>query len=93
MTATASHHCLGLEASKIFMSVTLFLGFCFVLLQLYEFHDCGCDFLSRSYYDAAFSVVGLHFSHVVLGLLGLRILLYLGVKRVGVHYMNMGVWY
>lgn len=57
------------------MLLTILLGSCFVLLQAFEFFDCGCDLLGGSYYATAFSTVGLHFTHVFLGLVALSALL------------------
>lgn len=75
------------------MFCTLVLGGGFVLLQMYEFFDCECDLLRSSYYATAFCTVGLHFTHVILGLVVIAFLAVYGLAEAGPHYMNMGVWY
>ena len=93
ITVTACHHCLGFEISKYFLAVTVVLGSGFVVLQMYEFFDCECDLLNNTYCATSFSTVGLHFMHVFLGLVALSVILFLGLNKISVHYINMGVWY
>lgn len=90
---TAYHHRLGYNYSFILLLSTILLGACFILLQLYEFYDCDCGLLYRVYYAAAFCTVGLHFSHVLLGLIVLRLVLYLGILHIGKYYVDLAVWY
>nr|YP_009516732.1 cytochrome c oxidase subunit III [Paragonimus heterotremus]AYE67504.1 cytochrome c oxidase subunit III [Paragonimus heterotremus] len=93
ITATTYHHCRGLEFSWIFLVVTIVLGLSFILLQIFEFYDCECDVLSNVYYAGAFSTVGLHFSHVFVGVSGLIVLMMLGANVVKQCYVNVAVWY
>lgn len=75
LTATIYHHCFGLSYSSPFLVIRAFLGVCFVFLQLWEFFDCECDVLYCSYFGAAFCTVGLHFTHVFVGVLAMIVLL------------------
>nr|WSP01964.1 cytochrome c oxidase subunit 3 [Allocreadium lobatum] len=93
ITATAYHHSLGGSLSLVWLCLTMFLGSCFVLLQMFEFYDCFCDLLYSSYYAVAFCTVGLHFSHVLMGLVGLTILFFLGGSLKDMYYADVGVWY
>nr|AAN15170.1 cytochrome c oxidase subunit 3 [Paragonimus westermani] len=93
VTATTYHHCRGLEISWVFLGVTILLGLSFVLLQVFEFYDCECDVLSDVYYAGAFCTVGLHFSHVFVGVVGLSTLMLLGANAVKQCYANVAVWY
>nr|YP_010704907.1 cytochrome c oxidase subunit III [Plagiorchis multiglandularis]WCQ78406.1 cytochrome c oxidase subunit III [Plagiorchis multiglandularis]WLS55015.1 cytochrome c oxidase subunit III [Plagiorchis multiglandularis] len=91
--ATAYHHVSGFKFSPILLVMTMLLGTGFVLLQLWEFYDCECDLSYCVYHAGSFCTVGLHFTHVLLGVLGLLILLTLGIETVDWHYINLVVWY
>ncbi|KAA3669747.1 COX3 (mitochondrion) [Paragonimus westermani] len=93
VTATTYHHCRGLEFSWVFLLVTILLGLSFVVLQILEFYECECDVLSDVYYAGAFCTVGLHFSHVFVGVVGLLTLITLGANVVKQCYVNVVVWY
>nr|WSP01988.1 cytochrome c oxidase subunit 3 [Wallinia sp. URM-2015] len=93
LTATAYHHKFGSSLALPLLGFTMFLGSCFVLLQMFEFYDCFCDLLYSSYYAVAFCTVGLHFSHVLMGLVGLTILFFLGGSLKDMYYADVGVWY
>lgn len=67
------------------------LGIRFILLQLFEFYDCDCDVLRRVYYACSFCTVGLHFTHVFMGVAGLIVLLFLGANIVKQAYANVVV--
>nr|WCH58141.1 cytochrome c oxidase subunit III [Holostephanus sp. FJ-2023] len=90
---TAYHHSLGYNYSSILLLSTILLGACFIVLQLYEFYDCDCSLLYSVYYAAAFCTVGLHFSHVLIGLIVLSVVLYLGSYAVSQYYVDLAVWY
>nr|YP_009240942.1 cytochrome c oxidase subunit III [Brachycladium goliath]ALN38355.1 cytochrome c oxidase subunit III [Brachycladium goliath] len=93
VTVTAYHHFVGLGRAWVFLVPTVVLGLCFVLMQIWELADCECDLLWSTYDAACFCTVGLHFSHVLLGVGGLSVLLYLGARFVGKFYVNVAVWY
>jgi len=56
------------------LCATLFLGRGFIVMQAFEFYDCDCDILFTVYNAARFCTVGLHFLHVVIGLVGLLVI-------------------
>nr|YP_010690150.1 cytochrome c oxidase subunit III [Paragonimus iloktsuenensis]WBU12989.1 cytochrome c oxidase subunit III [Paragonimus iloktsuenensis] len=93
ITATTYHHCRGLNISWVFLAVTIVLGLSFILLQAVEFYECECDVLNDVYYSSVFCTVGLHFSHVFVGVLGLSVLMLLGANTVKQSYDNVAVWY
>nr|AJR32853.1 cytochrome c oxidase subunit 3 [Paramphistomum leydeni] len=93
LTVTAYHHSMGLVGSSLFLMLTLVLGLSFVVLQIFEMYDCECDWVYSVYYAACFSTVGLHFLHVVLGLLGLVVIFIFGDINLNVFYNDVVIWY
>lgn len=93
MTATAYHHRFGSVEGLPLLGLTIFLGFCFVLLQMFEFYDCFCDLLYSTYHAVSFCIVGLHFRHVLIGIIGLMVLFFFGVHLKDMYYVDIGVWY
>lgn len=73
ITARAFHKKRGRRFEPWLLGVTIILGLRFVLMQAAELYDCDCDLLFRVYKAARFCTVGLHFLHVVIGLIGLVI--------------------
>ncbi|MCW5197145.1 cytochrome c oxidase subunit 3 [Buchnera aphidicola] len=56
----------------IFMIITFFLGLCFVIMELYEFHHLirlGLSPQKDGSLSAFFTLIGLHGMHVIIGLL------------------------
>nr|YP_009756890.1 cytochrome c oxidase subunit III [Capsala pricei]QIK50407.1 cytochrome c oxidase subunit 3 [Capsala pricei] len=91
---TAYHHEFGLShkiSPNLILCIILGLGF--VLLQLFEFSECEVNILSTSYHASCFSTVGLHFSHVVIGLILLSGCFYLKESNLGYYYSTAVVWY
>nr|YP_009524384.1 cytochrome c oxidase subunit III [Lepidotrema longipenis]AXR86344.1 cytochrome c oxidase subunit 3 [Lepidotrema longipenis] len=68
--------------------MTIFLGFLFILLQGVEFSECLWSFSSSSYYGCCFSVIGLHLTHVFIGLVMLVIVLYYNFNGKMLEYYN-----
>nr|AXR86356.1 cytochrome c oxidase subunit 3 [Lamellodiscus spari] len=64
---------------KIILGLTLVLGGLFMVLQGFEFNECIWNFSSSSYYGCCFSVICLHLSHVMIGLI-LLCFLFLQIK-------------
>lgn len=93
LTVTAYHHRVGLGGSSLFLLATLVLGFSFVVLQVFEMYDCECDWVYSVYYAACFSTVGLHFLHVVVGLIGLVVVFVFGDVNLKVFYKDVVIWY
>ena len=93
LTVTAYHHRVGLESASLFLLFTLVLGVGFVVLQVFEMYDCECDWVYSVYYAACFRTVGLHFLHVVIGLIGLVIVFIFGDVNLKVFYKDVVIWY
>nr|YP_009681601.1 cytochrome c oxidase subunit III [Tracheophilus cymbius]QDP13008.1 cytochrome c oxidase subunit 3 [Tracheophilus cymbius] len=93
ITASAYHHYLGSWQSRVFLLLTIFLGCCFILLQVFEFYDCECDLTYCVYQACCLCTVGLHFSHVVGGVVALSWLYFLGEGAVSQSNINFVVWY
>nr|YP_009414355.1 cytochrome c oxidase subunit III [Dactylogyrus lamellatus]ALP29095.1 cytochrome c oxidase subunit III [Dactylogyrus lamellatus] len=94
ITITAYHHTQGsFVAADLHLLVTLVLGINFVLLQLEEFSECSITILDSVYHASCFCTVGLHFSHVVIGLLLLITLFIFGEEVFGSYYSTLFIWY
>nr|QJD07226.1 cytochrome c oxidase subunit 3 [Capsaloides cristatus] len=91
---TAYHHEFGLS-HKLSLNLVLciLLGLGFILLQLFEFSECEVTILSTSYHASCFSTVGLHFSHVLIGLILLSGCLFINESNLGFYYATAIVWY
>ena len=92
LTATIYHHSLGLPYAWVFLLISIMLGVRFIFLQLFEFFDCECDLLYSTYMGAAFCTVGLHFTHVAVGVIGMIVLLVWGTSARH-YYASLVVWY
>lgn len=93
ITVTGFHHLLGWKYSWVLLLFTVILGFGFVGLQLYEVSGCEFNLLDSRFYASRFCVVGAHFRHVLLGVIGLSIILLYGVINVGEYYCTVITWY
>nr|YP_010939815.1 cytochrome c oxidase subunit III [Megalobenedenia derzhavini]WLG31378.1 cytochrome c oxidase subunit III [Megalobenedenia derzhavini] len=94
ISVTAYHHelCLN-KKSSLNLLVSILLGVGFVFLQGFEFYECSEDILNSSYHASCFCTVGLHFSHVVIGLILLSGCLSMGVNTLGIYYSTTIIWY
>nr|YP_007891006.1 cytochrome c oxidase subunit III [Versteria mustelae]BAN15690.1 cytochrome c oxidase subunit 3 [Versteria mustelae] len=93
ITVTAFHHLLGWKYCDFFLLLTVILGMSFVVLQVYEMDDISVNIVDTSFHASSFCTVGLHFSHVLLGVLGLTILLLVGSVKFGVYSCSVLTWY
>lgn len=78
-----------------FLVLAIGFGLGFVFLQACEMWHCFCDVVYCAYYASSFRTVGLHFFHVVIGLLILFIVYckYFGSFGLRYYYVTMSVWY
>lgn len=83
ITMTVYHHCYGLYVGRLFLYLTMFLGLLFIFVQVFEFYGSASDALYCLYFRASYLTVGLHFTHVVVGLLAMTFLLIIGAEG---HY-------
>ncbi len=90
---TGFHHVMFWSYSWVLLLLTIFLGSGFVMLQLFEFNEIFINLIDSSFYARCFCTVGLHFIHVFIGVIGLIIILYLGVKSAGVYRCTVVTWY
>ncbi|UJF17548.1 cytochrome o ubiquinol oxidase subunit III [Vibrio sp. SS-MA-C1-2] len=68
-----------LSAVKKWLLVTFVLGFCFILMEMYEFHhliDAGYGPDRSAFLSAFFTLVGTHGAHVTFGLIWLAVCYY-----------------
>nr|YP_003934523.1 cytochrome c oxidase subunit III [Benedenia hoshinai]ABK58252.1 cytochrome c oxidase subunit 3 [Benedenia hoshinai] len=94
VTVTAYHHNLGVNSNINFnLLLTIILGIGFVLLQGFEFNECDLTILNSSYHASCFCTVGLHFTHVVIGLILLLGCLLIGYNVLTAYYTTLIIWY
>nr|BBB87233.1 cytochrome c oxidase subunit 3 [Moniezia sp. MN-2015] len=93
ITITAFHHLLGWNWSWVLLVLTIMLGGSFVVLQLAEMNEVFVNILDTSFHASSFCTVGLHFSHVVLGVVGFLFVLVVGINVVGVYRCSVVTWY
>nr|UFQ89127.1 cytochrome c oxidase subunit III [Rhinebothrium fulbrighti] len=93
ITVTGFHHLLAWEHAWVLLLLTVLLGVCFVIMQLAEMNEVTINLFDSSFHASSFCTVGLHFSHVVLGVIGLVSLLLIGVKKAGEYRCTVITWY
>lgn len=93
ISVTGFHHVLGWEQGWLLLLLTIMLGFRFVVLQLAEMGEAFMDILDKRFYASRFCVVGLHFSHVLVGIVGLVTVLIVGAESLGVYRCSVVTWY
>lgn len=89
ITVTGFHHLLKWRYSWVLLLFTVVLGLGFVSLQIYEIGECEFSLLDSSFYASRFCTIGAHFSHVLLGIIGLSVILLYGVVRIGEYYCTV----
>nr|YP_010693880.1 cytochrome c oxidase subunit III [Morishitium polonicum]WCD42517.1 cytochrome c oxidase subunit 3 [Morishitium polonicum] len=93
LTITAYHHYCGSKLGRIFLFFTIILGVCFIILQCFEFYGCDCDISYCVYQASCFCTVGLHFSHVLAGVIALSVLYFVGEDFISDSSIDFIVWY
>lgn len=93
VTVTAFHHLLGWKYCDFFLFLTVVLGLSFVVLQISEMEDISVNIFDARFYARRFCTVGLHFSHVLLGVVGLSTILLIGRSKFGVYRCTVLTWY
>lgn len=93
LTVTSYHHLVYWKFSWLPLGVTILLGCFFVYLQMLEMEEVVMNIYDNSFYARRFCTVGLHFSHVVLGILGLITVLLVGCCSLGYYRCSLVVWY
>nr|YP_007890958.1 cytochrome c oxidase subunit III [Taenia madoquae]BAN15618.1 cytochrome c oxidase subunit 3 [Taenia madoquae] len=93
ITVTAFHHLLGWKYCDFFLFLTVILGLSFVVLQISEMEDISVNVFDTSFHASSFCTVGLHFSHVLLGVIGLSTILLVGSSNFGVYRCTVLTWY
>nr|UFQ89067.1 cytochrome c oxidase subunit III [Rhodobothrium cf. paucitesticulare DJM-2021]UFQ89115.1 cytochrome c oxidase subunit III [Rhodobothrium cf. paucitesticulare DJM-2021] len=93
VTVTGFHHLMGWTWSWILLVLTILLGLSFVVLQLVEMNEITMNILDTSFHASSFCTVGLHFSHVLLGVVGLISILVIGIANSGEYRCTLVTWY
>nr|QCI56251.1 cytochrome c oxidase subunit 3 [Echinococcus canadensis] len=93
ITVTGFHHLIGWRYCDLFLFVTIVLGLGFVVLQVLEMEEISFNIVDGGFYSSSFCTVGLHFSHVVLGVIGLVTLFLVGSDSFGVYRCTVLTWY
>ncbi len=93
ITVTGFHHLIFWDYSWILLFLTIILGISFVFLQLFEMKEIFINIYDRRFHARRFCTVGLHFSHVLLGVVGLTTILYISPLRAGMYRCRLITWY
>nr|BBB87221.1 cytochrome c oxidase subunit 3 [Moniezia expansa] len=93
ITITGFHHLLGWKWNWALLVLTIVLGFSFVLLQLMEMDEVLVNILDTSFHASSFCTVGLHFSHVLMGVVAFLFVLFVGINTAGVYRCSVVTWY
>nr|UFQ89259.1 cytochrome c oxidase subunit III [Scyphophyllidium guariticus]UFQ89271.1 cytochrome c oxidase subunit III [Scyphophyllidium guariticus] len=93
ITITGFHHLISWYWSTILLLLTILLGVGFVFLQLFEMNEIFINIFDSSFHASSFCTVGLHFTHVLLGVVGLATIFYIGPARAGVYRCTLVTWY
>nr|UFQ88299.1 cytochrome c oxidase subunit III [Rhinebothrium flexile]UFQ88323.1 cytochrome c oxidase subunit III [Rhinebothrium flexile] len=93
ITVTGFHHLMGWEWSWVLLVLTILLGVSFVGLQLAEMNDISMNIFDSSFHASSFCTIGLHFSHVILGAIGLLSILVIGIYQAGDYRCTLITWY
>lgn len=100
ITVTWLHKAINLKSYKESIDaffLTIFLGFCFFILQMLEYYESPFDFNSSIYGCTFFMLTGLHGFHVFVGIL---CLIFSYLRLIANHYTNthhngllFAIWY
>nr|UFQ88443.1 cytochrome c oxidase subunit III [Rhinebothrium sp. LRP 10407] len=93
VTITGFHHLMPWSYSWVLISLTVILGVSFVFLQLAELNEISLSMTDSSFHASSFCTVGLHFSHVLLGVVAMITLLIIGVQASGEYRCTLITWY
>nr|UFQ88275.1 cytochrome c oxidase subunit III [Anthocephalum sp. LRP 10373]UFQ88287.1 cytochrome c oxidase subunit III [Anthocephalum sp. LRP 10374] len=93
ITVTGFHHLMDWSWSWILLGLTIFLGISFVGLQMAEMNEITMSIFDSSFHASSFCTVGLHFSHVIIGAVGLLFIMVVGVKSAGEYRCTLVTWY
>nr|AKP19666.1 cytochrome c oxidase subunit III [Gyrodactylus sp. FY-2015] len=91
VTVTCYHTQMNL--SSLHLITTILLGVCFIILQGFEYDESVVNLFSSVYHASCFTIISLHFSHVLIGLFLLLGLLFYTPKIIKLYYSNLIVWY
>lgn len=93
ITVTGFHHLIPFEYSWVLLLLTLLLGVAFVALQIWEMNEILVNILGSRFHACCFCTVGLHFSHVLLGVVALATMLFIGSLNFGFYRCSLLTWY
>ncbi len=93
ITVTGYHHLIGWKYDFVLLGLTIFLGLGFVVLQLIEMNEISIKIFDTAFHASSFCTVGLHFSHVVLGVVALITVFWLGSTVAGFYRCSLVTWY
>ena len=93
ITVTGFHHLMNFKFSWILLLLTIILGIAFVILQIYEMKEIWMKIYDTSFHARSLCTVGLHFSHVVVGIIGLSAILLITPLSSGFYRCRLITWY
>nr|YP_009178846.1 cytochrome c oxidase subunit III [Pseudanoplocephala crawfordi]ALJ78641.1 cytochrome c oxidase subunit 3 [Pseudanoplocephala crawfordi] len=93
LTVTSYHHLINWELSWVPLLLTIILGSMFIFLQMFEMEEIMINIYDTTFHASSFCTVGLHFSHVLLGVIALITVLTVSGKLLGYYHCSIVVWY
>lgn len=93
LTVTSYHHLIKWEWGWFPLLLTVILGVSFICLQMIEMEEIIMNVYDTTFHARRLCTVGLHFSHVLLGVIGLIITLLVGSRLFGYYRCSIIVWY
>nr|NP_114373.1 cytochrome c oxidase subunit III [Hymenolepis diminuta]AAK51333.1 cytochrome oxidase subunit 3 [Hymenolepis diminuta] len=93
LTVTSYHHLVNWRLGWFPLLLTVILGVSFICLQMVEMEEIIMNMYDTTFHASSFCTVGLHFSHVVLGVIGLATVLVVGSELFGYYRCSIVVWY
>nr|YP_009829427.1 cytochrome c oxidase subunit 3 [Enterogyrus malmbergi]QJD07089.1 cytochrome c oxidase subunit 3 [Enterogyrus malmbergi] len=94
-TATLFHHFMDMNdfQANLNLLYSVILGMGFLVLQVVEFNEAVSSITWSCYHSCCYGVVGLHFFHVLAGLLVIITMIVRGYQTFGYHLCTVVVWY
>lgn len=93
LTVTSYHHLIKWRLGWFPLLLTVILGVSFICLQMIEMEEIIMNIYDTTFHASRFCTVGLHFRHVVLGVIGLATVLIVGSELFGYYRCSIVVWY
>lgn len=93
IVVTGFHHLLQWYYSGVLLLSTVFLGVLFICMQLIEMKEIFMGLADTTFHASSLCTIGLHFSHVLVGVIGLITVYIIGPQVAGYFRCSVVTWY